>query len=197
MLFEVGDGGDEHAGAAASGVVDGLSGPGLEDLGHQVDDRAVGVELLGGVSRIVRELLDEVLVALAELVLGTVGYRKHLGAEVLDEVLEQTVGQALLVGPGGVAEDAAKLGIVGCLDGTEGVDDGLADILCDLPDIAPVGAIGDGEAMVLWQGCELRISVGGFQRFDGLLVVDVGEALEEQQREDVLLVRPGIDVGAQ
>ena len=46
VLFEVGDGGDEHAGAAAGGVIDGLARFGLEDLGHQMDDRAIGVELL-------------------------------------------------------------------------------------------------------------------------------------------------------
>lgn len=98
--------------------------------------------------RIVRKLLDEVLVALAELVLGAVGYGKCLGAEVFDEVLEQAVGQALLVGPGGIAEDAAKLGVIGRLDGAEGVDNGLADVLRGLSDIAPVGTVGDGEVMV-------------------------------------------------
>ena len=92
MLFEVRDGGDEHAGAAAGWIVDGLTRLRLKDLGHQVDDRAVGVELLGGVSRIVCKLLDEVLVALAKFVLGAVGYGKCLGAKVLDEILEQAIG---------------------------------------------------------------------------------------------------------
>ena len=45
----------------------------LEHLGHQMDDRAVGVELGGGVAGVVGELLDQVLVALAELVLGQIG----------------------------------------------------------------------------------------------------------------------------
>ena len=68
VLLEVGDGG-----TAAGGVVDGLARPGLKDLGHQVDDRAVGIELLGRVTRVVCELLDQVLVTLAELVFRAVG----------------------------------------------------------------------------------------------------------------------------
>ena len=46
---------------------------GLEHLRHQVHQRAVGVELLRGVAGVIGELLDEVLVAVAELVLGYVG----------------------------------------------------------------------------------------------------------------------------
>ena len=114
-----------------------------------MDDRTVGVELLSGVSRIVRKLLDEVFVALAKLVLGAVGYGKCLGAEVLNQVLEQAIGQALLVSSGGIAEDAAKLGVVGRFDGAEGIDDGLTDVFRGLSDIAPVGSVGDGEAMIL------------------------------------------------
>ena len=117
-----------------------------------MDDRAVSVELLGCVPRIVRKLLDEVLVALAKLVLRTVGYGKRFGTEVLDEILEQAIGQAFLVGPGGIAEDTAKFGVVGSFDGAEGVDDGLADVLRGLSGIAPVGTVGDGETMVLGQG---------------------------------------------
>mgnify|MGYP001238585522 CR=1 FL=1 len=45
----------------------------LEHLRHQVHERAVGVELLRGVPRVIGELLDEVLVAVAEFILGHVG----------------------------------------------------------------------------------------------------------------------------
>ena len=45
----------------------------LEHLRHQVHERAVGVDLLRGVAAVVGKLLDEVLVAVAELVLGNVG----------------------------------------------------------------------------------------------------------------------------
>ena len=42
----------------------------LEHLRHQVHDRAVGVELLRGVAAVVGELLDQVLVGVAQLVFG-------------------------------------------------------------------------------------------------------------------------------
>ena len=138
-----------------------------------MDDRAIGVELLSGVSRIVRKLLDEVLVALAELVLGAIGDGERYSAEVLDEVLEQAVGKSFLVSPGGVAEDTTQLGTVGRLDGAEGAHDGLTDVFRGLADIAPVGAVRDCEAVILGKGGELRISVRGFQCLGGLLVVNI------------------------
>ena len=70
---QVRDGGEQHAAGAAGGVVDALAWLRLEHLGHQVDDGAVGVELGGGVAGVVGEFLDEILVALAQLVLGQVG----------------------------------------------------------------------------------------------------------------------------
>ena len=99
---------DQHAAGAAGGVVDRLAGLRLEHLRHQVDEGAVGVELLRRVAAVVGELLDQVLVAVAELVLGHVGERERLGREVLDEVLQRLVGQTLLVGPRRVAEDAVE-----------------------------------------------------------------------------------------
>jgi hypothetical protein len=90
---------DEHAAGAAGGVVDRFAGLGREQLRHQVDDGAVGVELGGGVAGVVGELLDQEFVGVAEFVLGHVGDRQRLGREVLDQVLERRVGQALAVGP--------------------------------------------------------------------------------------------------
>ena len=73
VTFHLGQARDEHAAGAAGRVVDGLTRFGFEHLGHQVHERAVGVELLRGVARVVSELLDEVLVAVAEFVFGHVG----------------------------------------------------------------------------------------------------------------------------
>ena len=69
----------------------------LEHLGHQVDDGAVGVELRGGVAGVVGELLDQVLVAVAELVLGHVGDGQVERAEVLDQVLSVASGRRSLL----------------------------------------------------------------------------------------------------
>ena len=117
---QMGDAGEQHAAGAAGGVVDGLARLRLEHLGHQVDDGAVGVELGGGVAGVVGELLDQVLVALAQLVLGQVGDGEFERGEVLDQVAQHGVGQAVLVGPLRVAEDAVELVRVGGLDGPHG-----------------------------------------------------------------------------
>ena len=66
----------------------------------------------------------------------------------------------------------------------------------DRADVVPVRAVGDGEAVVLGQVGEFLVAVdvhgGGV-----FLVVDVGEALEEHEREDELLVVPRVDEAAQ
>jgi hypothetical protein len=55
------------------------------------------------------------------------------------------------------------------------------------PDIFPVAALRNLEPVVLGELGELHVVVGLFQGHDILLVIDVGEPLEEQQREDVSL----------
>ena len=77
---------------------------------------------------VVGELLDEVLVAVAEFVLGHVGKAQRMLREMLDEILELLVGHLGLVGPGGVAEDALQPLRVGGLNGLVGVQKGPADI---------------------------------------------------------------------
>ena len=108
----------KHAAGATGGVVDRFARLRFEHLGHQMDDRAVGVELGGGMARIVGELLDQVFVALAQLVLWEVGKGKFERAEVLDEVAQHRVGESVLVGPLRVTEDAVELVRIGGLYGT-------------------------------------------------------------------------------
>ena len=169
----------------------------LQHLRHQVHDRAVGVELGGGVTGIVGELLDEVFVALAQFVLGQVGDGQLERAEVLDQVAQHRVGQAVLVGPLGIAKDAVELVGVGRLDGTHGGLEGAADILGGLAHLAPVGLGRNLEAVVLREVGELLVPTGFRQRGLRLLVEDVAEALVEQQREDELLVVARVDGAAQ
>lgn len=82
---------------------------------------------------------------------------------MFDQVFEQTIGKALLVGPGSVTEDAPQLGVVGRLYGAKGVDDGLADVLSGFSDIGPMGTVGNGEAVVLGQGRELFVAARGLR----------------------------------
>ena len=170
-----------------------LAGLRLQHLGHQVDDGAVGVELGGGVAGVVGELLDQVFVALAQLVLGQVGDGEVERAEVLDQVAQHGVGEAVLVGPLGVAEDAVELVGVGGLDGPHGGLQGAADVLGGLPHLAPVGLGRDLEAVVLRESGEVCVAAGLGQGGLRLLVEDIAQPLVEQQRKDELLVVAGVD----
>ena len=64
---------------------------------HQVDDSAVGVELGRRVAGVVGKLLDQVLVSLTQYVRPNLTVRKRQAGEVLDEVAQELVREALLV----------------------------------------------------------------------------------------------------
>jgi hypothetical protein len=68
---------------------------------------------------------------------------------VFDQVLEQRVRKAVLVGPLGVAEDAVQGIRVGLLDAAHGLLERMADIGALGPDILPVAALRNLEAVVL------------------------------------------------
>ncbi len=159
LAAQLGGGGDQHAAGAAGGVVDRLARLGLEHQRHQVDERAVGVELLGGVAGVVGELLDQVLVAVAEFVLGQVRDRQDLAGEVLDQVLERRVREQVLVAPVAVAEHAGERVGVGRLDGPHRLQDRGADVGGDLADVRPVRAVRDREAVVFRQVGERLVAV--------------------------------------
>ena len=112
-----------------------------------------------------------------------------------DQVLEQLVGELLPVAPVGGAEDAVERVGVGALDLLHGVRERGADVGWRLADVAPVAALGDLEAVDLGEERRVGIAVdlGGL---GGLLVPDVADPLEEEQREDVALPVGAIDRGA-
>ena len=162
-----------------------------------MDERAVGVELLRRVAGVVGKLLDEELVGVAQLVLGHGLPVEAPAGEMLNEVLEHLVGQPFAVGPRGVAEDTLELARVGCFDRPQSHLHRLADVLGHGPHVAPVGPVRDHEPVLLGEGgvglVAARLGQGG----GILLVVDVGEPLEEEQREDELLVVAGRHVPAE
>jgi hypothetical protein len=157
-----------------------------------MDQRAVGVELLRRVAAVVGELLDQVLVAVPELVLRDGAQAKGTTREVLDQVLQRLVGELRLVRPRRVAEYAREPLGIGRLDRTERVEQRPTHVPGRAADVRPVCAVRDGEAVVGG-----RTRVGGFacllERGAVLLVPDVRQPLEEEQREDVLLVVTRVD----
>ena len=76
----------QHARSAGGGIVDGFTWLRVEDVHHQPDHAARGVELTGLLVRGISELLDEVFIGLAEDVRihGAVGQRE--AREVVDQV---------------------------------------------------------------------------------------------------------------
>ena len=110
--------------------------------------------------------------------------------KVLDEVAEQRIGQAILVGPRRIAEDAVKGLRVGLLDPAHGLLQRLADVGRDHAHIAPVAILRNLEAVVLRELGIFLVTAGFRQRRRIFLVIHIRDALEEEQREDV-----GLEIG--
>src|SRR5262245_49302034 len=112
--------------------------------------------------------------------------------EMLDKVLERAVGHLSLVGPWRVAKDALQPIWVCCLNGTEGCKQRAPYVPCRSAHVLPVGPIRDHEAIVRGFDCVAYVA-GLLERLLVIFVPDVGQALKEHQREDVLLIVAGID----
>ena len=93
-------------------------------------------------------------------------------------------------------KDAGQALGVGRLDGAKGVQQRPAHVAGGTADVGPVRAVGDREAIV-GRGAGVRLVAGLVERGLILLVPHVGEPLEEEQREDVLLVVAGVDQASQ
>ena len=154
----------QHAAGAARRVIDGFARLRFQHLGHQMDDSAVGVELGGSVAGIVRELLDEVFVALAKFVFGQIGNRELKATEMLNQVAQHRVGQAILVRPLRVAEDAIELVGIRRLNGPHRRLQRPAHIVRRLPHITPMRVLRNLEAVVLRVRGEIGIATGLLQR---------------------------------
>ena len=73
ITLHLGQARDKHTASATGRVVDCFARLGFEHLRHQVHERAVGIELLRRVAAVISELLDEVLVGVAKLILRHIG----------------------------------------------------------------------------------------------------------------------------
>ena len=116
---------------------------------------------------------------------------------MLDQIAQHGIGEPVLVRPLRVAKDAVELVRVGRFNGPHGGLERRSDILGRLPHVAPVGFLGNLEAVVLRIRRKRRIAAGLLQRRLCFLVKHVAEAFVEQQREDELLVVARINRPAQ
>lgn len=106
---------------------------------------------------------------------------------MVDESDQQGVGQAFLVGPLGVTEDARQCRRVSPLDLTHRRVDPLPDVGGSLAQVGPVRPDGDLKAVLLWEVRVLGIAVRLLECLGAFFVVDIADPLQEQQREDVRL----------
>ena len=97
LTLHLSQGRDEHAAGAAGGIVDALSRLGRQHLHHEMYHSAIGIEFLGGVAAVIGELFDQEFVAIAKLILRYSFKRQGVRGEVLDQVLEGGIRQALFI----------------------------------------------------------------------------------------------------
>ena len=172
----------------------------IEDVDHQPDHGARRVELASLLVRGVGKLFNEVFVGLAEDVGLCHPVAQRHTREMLDKVAQQRVGEAVFVGPLGVTKDAVERFRVRLLDATQGGLQRLPHIGSHCSYITPVTTFWHLEAVVLREASVFLVAPGFLQRCLVLLIMHVGEALEEQEREDVGLEvrrihRPAQDIG--
>ena len=143
------DAGEQHAAGAAGWVIDRFAGLHVEHLGHEVNNSSIGVKLSGSVAGIVGEFLDQILVALTQFVLWQVGDGEFQRGEVLDEIAQHGIGQAVFVCPLRIAKDAHEFVLVGDFNRAHGLLQSVPDIPIDLANFPPMSVRGNLKAVVL------------------------------------------------
>ncbi len=197
VAFDKLDGLDEHAAGAAAGVVD-LAFVGLDHFGDEIDDALGGVELAPELAFRSGEFAEEVFIDPADgvllLVLDSVDVVDGIdeGGELAD--IEPEAGEVV------VGQGALERGIA-LLDGGEGgVDlEGDVALLGLLLNVGPAGGLRQVEDIL--HGVELDhvevvlLALG--HELGPALLEFVGDKLEEDQREDDVLVFRGLDGAAE
>ena len=147
LVLKVRNTGNKHASTAAGGIINRFSALRLEHFRHQMHHSTVGIEFLGGMSAVISKLLNQVFIALAQLVFRTVSQGQYLGREMLNKISKKAVGQTVFISPRTVAENTGHAVTVDSLDLPEGFHDSCANIFGHLTDIVPMISFGDQKCM--------------------------------------------------
>lgn len=70
-----------------------------------MDHCPVGIKFLGSVAAVIGKLPDQKFIAPSQFILRTIFQGQRLGAEMLQQIFQQTIRQALLIGLGAVSEN--------------------------------------------------------------------------------------------
>ena len=146
--LHIGERRDQHSPGTAGRVVDQFAGVRFEHLGHQMDDGAVRVELLRRVPAVVGELLDEVLVAVAELVFRDERERQVCFEKCSIRFLSVSSGICALSVHGALPKTPSRRSGLACSIARNAVEQRAADVLRDVSHVRPVRTVRDLEAVV-------------------------------------------------
>ena len=160
-------------------------------------DGTVGIKLLCGVSAVIRKFLDQVFIALSELILRTVCQRESLRTEVLNQFFEKTVRKPILICPCALSKDAGQLIGVRGFNRMECFNNCLSDIFSRVPYIIPMRSLWNNKLVVFFKFKSRLITIVFLQNLIALLVVYIAETFEEKKRKYILLIFSGIDIGTQ
>ena len=199
---------DEHPAGAGRGVADAHALLRLQQLHDEAHHRARRVELAALLPGVVGELVDEVLVGVAQdvapagRVLPEVLVAQVKAAEVGEQAADDALpvggaAQLLLVVPVGARQDAVQPGCVGLLDGVAGDVERLAQVHRRPNQRRPAHRLRDEELVLVAVGERDLAATPEADRVLHLLVEAVREALEEENGEDVVLVVGRVDLPAQ
>ena len=200
-------GADQQRAGAAGRVADGVAGLRRRQLRQQPGDRSGGVELTGFLAGVGGEAGNEVDVALADNVAAHLGRAQVEGGfgEVFQEVPEAAIAVlgAAEVGLGvevDVAEHAVELGAVGVFDGRQRPVDALADVglVALFVEVVEARPHRQDEALALQPAADARLVASEPLPVGGNVVVpQVGDVLQKQHHQDVVLVLAGIHDAAE
>lgn len=157
----------------------------------------VGIELLRCVAAVICKLFNQIFVPLAELVLRAVGNRQCFRAEVLQQVFQKPVGKTILIGPSSITEDALQLIRVRIFNLPECLNDSYAYIFRNGTDVIPVITLRNNKGMdlvLIKFGCIITVL---FDSLSCFFVVHITDTLEEEERENVLLIGTSINIGSE
>ena len=110
---------------------------------------------------------------------------------MFDQILEQRIRKAVFVGPLGITEDTVKGIWVGLLDAAHGRLERVTDVGALRTDLLPMATFGNLKTMVFWELRERYVSTGFFESDSKFFIIDIGDSLKKEQREDV-----GLKVGS-
>ena len=192
----------EQRGRTAGRVTNGLAGLRIQQARQQVGDLRRRVVFPGLAARIGRELADQEFIGIADDVQRPHARQRKIQLR-LGKVFQQGAQQAVLllflaqlIGiEADVLKDVAQFAAVGIFQSRQRLIDALAvaRLVTMLVEGPEVGALGQGEALLLHQESDLLLVAVLLHEPGVLIIIDIGHEFQEQHDKDEVLVHAGVD----